>query len=103
MSEKKTVWVAKATQETTKFIVKSSAARMPPSCWGTYRRVAVLEVAVDAPEPRMISDRARGVVAVVRTWERRSVGSTARCAYQVAMMEAAELAAQLNEGAGKCL
>ena len=84
----------------TKFIVKSSTARMPPACWGTYRRVAVLEVVADAPEPRMISERARGVVAVVRTWERRSVGSTARCAYQVAMGEAAELAAKLNEGAG---
>ena len=65
----------------TKFVVKSSTARMPQSCWGTYRRVAVLEVAADAPEPRMISERARGVVAVVRTWERRSVGSTVRCAY----------------------
>ncbi len=83
----------------TKFIVKSSTARMPQSCWGTYRRVAVLEVAVDAPEPRMISERARGVIAIVRTWERRSVGSTARCAYQVAMREAAELAAALNEEA----
>jgi len=83
----------------TKFVVKSSAARMPPACWGAYRRVAVLEVAVDAPEPRMISERARGVIAVVRTWERRSVGSTARCAYQVAMREAAELAAALNERA----
>jgi len=83
----------------TKFIVKSSTARMPQSCWGTYRRVAVLEVVADAPEPRMISERARGVVAVVRTWERRSVGSTARCAYQVAMGEAVELAAKLNEGA----
>ena len=87
----------------TKFVVKSSTARMPQSCWGTYRRVAVLEVAVDAPEPRMISERARGVIAVVRTWERRSVGSTALCAYQVAMREAAELAAELNKGAGKCL
>lgn len=83
----------------TKFVVKSSAARMPPNCWGTYRRIAVLEVDTDAPEPRMISDRARGVVAVVRTWERRSVGNTARCAYQVAMGEAVELAAKLNEGA----
>lgn len=82
----------------TKFVVKSSAARMPQSCWGTYRRVAVLEVVADALGPRMISERARGVVAVVRTWERRSVGSTARCAYQVALREAAELAAELNEG-----
>ncbi len=98
MSDTKTVWVAKATRKTTKFIVKSSAARMPPSCWGTYRRVAVLEVTVDAPEPRMISGRARGVVGVVRTWERLHVGRTGRCAYQVAMREAAELAAMLNEG-----
>ena len=82
----------------TKFIVKSSAP-WHPQRGGTYRRVAVLEVAADAPEPRMISEHARGVIAVVRTWERRSVGSTARCAYQVAMREAAELAAELNEEA----
>ncbi len=86
------------TPKTTKFIVKSSAARMPPACWGTFRRVAVMEVALDAPEPRMISERARGVVGIVRTWERLHVGRTGRCAYQVAMREAAELAAMLNEG-----
>jgi hypothetical protein len=27
-----------------RYIVQTAAASMPSSCWGTYRRVAVLEV-----------------------------------------------------------
>ena len=68
------------TAQTTRFIVKSSAARMPPSCWGAYRRVAVMEVAVDAPEPRTISERARGAVGIVRPRARLHGGGAARCA-----------------------
>ena len=41
----------------THFIVKTAAACMPASCWGQYRRVAVLEVEVGT-EPKMISARA---------------------------------------------
>ena len=79
----------------TKFIVQSSAACMPSSCWGRYRRVAVLEVQEGVDRVKMISPRALGVVRVVRTWEKRSVGSTERCAYRRALQEAQKLAASL--------
>jgi hypothetical protein len=77
------------------FIVRYAAAKMPTSCWGTYRRVAVLEVE-RGTKPAMISERATGVIRVVETWERLHVGKTARCAYSRAYAEAEELAAELN-------
>jgi len=79
----------------TEYIVRTAAACMPSSCWGRYRRVAVLEVAAGA-QPRMISARARGVVEVVQTWEKLNVGTSERCAYAVALRAAKELAAELN-------
>ena len=80
-------------------IVMTAAAQMPNSCWGKYRRVAVVEVELvdGAPvKPKMISARARGVVAVRATWEKLNVGHTARCAFQRAVAEAEELAAEIN-------
>jgi len=61
-ARKYTLKTAHPSPQTT-YVVKSSAARMPASCWGTYRRVAVLEV-VRGTTPRMISTRATGVVRV---------------------------------------
>ena len=75
------------------------AAKMPGTCWGKYRRVAVLEV-VQGTIPAMISKRARGVVRVVAKWEKLNVGTTHRCAFQRALDEAHILAAQLNSGNG---
>ncbi len=79
----------------TEFIVRTAAAHMPNSCWGVYRRVAVLEV-IKGTVPAMISSRARGVVRVVATWERRNVGSTDRCAYERAVSAARAMAAELT-------
>jgi hypothetical protein len=85
------------TAPATRFVVISSAAAMPNSCWGVYRRVGVLEVEADVDERRLSIDaRRRGVVRVHATWERRNVGTTARCAYQRALAEARELAASLT-------
>jgi predicted secreted protein len=78
------------------YIVQTSAARMPGSCWGQYRRVAVLEVEDGLTRAAMISSRARGVRSVVQTWERCHVGTTSRGAYQRALAEAEALAARLN-------
>ncbi len=87
----------------TKYIVMSSVAKMPLSCWG---RLAVVEVALNNGEPvipKMISTHARGVVKVVKTWERLNFGKTfyqanrlRKCAYEKALDEANELAKQLN-------
>jgi hypothetical protein len=80
----------------TKFVVVSSAAAMPNSCWGVYKRIGVLEVAADADENRLTIDaRRKGVIRIVTTWERLNVGRTERCAYQRALAEARELAASL--------
>ena len=77
------------------YVIRTSAAHMPNSCKGVYRRVAVLEVE-DGVVPKMISPRAKGVRRVVRTWERLNVGSTERCAYRIALAQAEALAAELN-------
>lgn len=84
----------------TEYIVMTRAACMPGHCWGKYGRVAVVEVdpAQLRPgdyEPRMISDRARGVVEIVKTWERRNIGTTDQCAFNRVVAEAEELAERL--------
>jgi hypothetical protein len=79
-----------------RYIVQTAAAPMPSSCWGTYRRVAVLEVEPGVEHVSMISTRARGVRCVVRTWEAQNVGTTARCAYERAIASAELLADHLT-------
>lgn len=79
----------------TEYIVMTAAAYMPSSCWGRYGRVAVLEVEAGT-KPRMISERARGVIRVVATWERQHVGKTERCAFMRSKAEAEALAAKMN-------
>lgn len=48
----------------TEYVVRTSSAHMPTSCWGRYENVALLEV-VRGTVPAMISARARGVVRIV--------------------------------------
>ena len=84
----------------THYIIRTSKAKMPTSCWGTYRRVAVLEVEAGVETVSMISDRARDVISVVQTWEKLNVGITERCAYQQALAEANELCDTLNSRMG---
>lgn len=79
------------------FQVVTKAAKMPTSCRGRYRRVAVVETET-ADVPAMISDRARGVRRIVRDYGACSVGRTERCAYARAMADARDLAADLNAG-----
>lgn len=81
-----------------KYIVKTASADMPASCWGKYKRVAVLELepGVKAADVTMISERARGVRRVVRKWERLNVGKSQRCAYERAIVSACALVARLN-------
>jgi len=78
----------------------TATAKMPASCWGSYRRVAVIELTPDAAAagllPGLISDRPKTVCRIVRTWEKLHVGSTDRCAYSRALVEAEALATSLN-------
>ncbi len=69
---------------------------MPNSCWGRYGRVGVLEVDATLDRVSMISERARGCIRVVETWDRRFHGITPKCAFSRAVAEARELAAELN-------
>ena len=89
----------------TAYIVMTSTAAMPNSCWGVYRRVAVAEVEVvdgHAVKPKMISERARGLVRLVETWEACNVGKVyqrggkGRCAYTHALAEAEALVVELS-------
>jgi hypothetical protein len=86
------------TTETARFIVMTAATTPSASCWGTYRRIAVVELETGFEgAPKMISERAKGLKAIVSTWENCNVGKTAKCAYQVALTEAEEMAANLNK------
>jgi hypothetical protein len=100
----------------TEYIIMTATAEMPASVRSKYGRIAVVEVdrtvldALGIDTPRMISERARGVVRVVETWERLHVGvdvslglvasPTARCAFGRAMREAQERLVELERGAG---
>lgn len=82
-----------------RYIISDASANMPNSCWGVYRRIAILELEPNWPEgkfPAMISKRAKGVKRVVRTWERLNVGKTNRCAYNRAYAEAKAELTKLN-------
>ncbi len=85
-----------------RYVVRHSAASMPGSCWGEYRRIAILEVVNGGVNPRMISARARGVVRIVQTWEKLNVGRhapTGACAFSRAWREAVDLCGELNRAA----
>ena len=80
-----------------RYVVMTAAAHMPSSCRGTYRRVALVETDLPAPElPLRIDARWRGVTQIVRTWEGLNVGKTERCAYRKALVEAEAMADRLN-------
>lgn len=77
------------------FIVMTSSAKMPARCKGIYRRVAVVETDGTA-YPKIISERARGVVRIVTDYGPCYVGSTERCEYRKALKEARRFADHLN-------
>ena len=81
-----------------RYIVMTSAAPMPRSCWGKYRRVALVELEPGFEgTPRMISPRARGVARIVHTWERLHAGGGERTAYARAMRAATAWAEELAD------
>jgi len=81
----------------TEYTIMTASAKMPASCWGIYKRVALVEVE-KGMEPKMISERAKGLVRIVRTWEKLNVGTTDKCAYRRALTEAQAELAKLNTG-----
>jgi len=71
---------------------------MPSSWKGVYRDVAVVETDGGADVPAMISERARGVVRIVRHWSRCHAGrhSAGNTAYDRACRTAHALCEHLN-------
>jgi hypothetical protein len=80
----------------THYVVQTSAAKMPTSCWGRYRNVAVLEIDEGRDSVAMISERARGCRSIV--WYRGNLhsGRTMRSADGRAIVEAEARADRLN-------
>jgi hypothetical protein len=81
--------------QASKYIIKTSSAKMPGNCWGRYAHVAVIET--DGRDTvSMISSRARGVKRIVRAWYRCHVGFTSRCEYRRVLAQAEALVASLS-------
>lgn len=80
-----------------RFVIRTSSAKMPSSCRGRYRHIAVMEMQEDAPDPAQISLRAKGCIRIVRQWNNQHVGQPGgRSEYYRAMAEAEALVNQLN-------
>lgn len=76
------------------WIVMTSAAKMPSSCRGKYRNVALVEIEdIDNP-PATIREQ-RGVLRI-QHWGAHNVGKTDRCAYRRMLANAETVAAMRN-------
>lgn len=80
------------------YIVMTSSAKMPSTCRGRYRNVAVVQTD-GTTVPKMISRRAKGVVDILGFWEKLNVGKTEACAYRRALVEANAVVNRLNANA----
>lgn len=73
------------------WIVMTSAANMPSSCWGRYRNVALVQLTQYATanglRPARIDDRDRSILRIAGK-HHYNVGKTARCAYARAVAAA---------------
>jgi hypothetical protein len=84
------------------YVVMTSTAKMPASVRAPYRRVAVVQLTPDYAAanrlPKMISERARGVVRVIDFGKFPAAGSTPRSGLVSALQRAEEMARGLNAG-----
>lgn len=84
-----------------RYVVMTAAAHVAGQArtYGTYRRVAVVEVTAGfAGRPAMISERAKGVARIVQDYGACNVGTTERCEYARRLADAEALAARLSAG-----
>ncbi len=81
-----------------KYLIKTSRAKMPTSCWGgsKYYHVALLEVDDDVERVTMISPRARGVRRVVESIGPCYRGITDQCQYADAVRHLTQLKKDLE-------
>lgn len=88
-----------STSTSPRFIVMTSSAHVSGKArqFGRYANVAVVQLEEDfSGVPTMISERAKGVLRVVRHWGACRVGKTDRCEFAVAKRDAEAMAAKLN-------
>ncbi len=78
-----------------RFVVLTAAACMPSSCWGSYGRVAVIETD-GVNYPKQINPTHKAVKRIVYLADKLNKGTTDRCAFRKALIEAKALAAELN-------
>lgn len=91
------------------WLVMTSSAKMPGTCWGQYRRVALVNVpywlANQGWRPAMISDRSRGIVTPhgmrsgIIDMGHHNVGKNIRSAYARTVAAAEARAQRLNNTA----
>lgn len=79
-----------------KFIVMTSSARMPNSCYGVYGNVAVVELSVMGKMPKSIDERHKSIASIPFYRGKLNVGSTEKCAFRRALAQANRIAAELN-------
>jgi hypothetical protein len=81
-------------------VVMTSSAKMPSSVKAAYVNVAVVQLnqqyTANNWRPKMISERARGVLRVIHLGHYPANGKTDRSGYQQAIKRAHDLALQLN-------
>ena len=86
---------------TNQWVVLSSSARMPSSCKGNYRNVALVKLTIDFAEagkrPAILTERADGCIRIIHLG-RYHVGGTRRGAFQRAVADAEVRADRLNAG-----
>lgn len=77
------------------YFLLDKSEKMPASCWGKYRRIAIVRMPDNAHEPPRIDERIKGL-EIVDQWRSLNVGKTDRCAYRVALREAETKLAELE-------
>lgn len=82
------------------YFLLDKCEKMPSSCWGKYRRLAIVGVPAGSGEPSRIDTRIKGL-RIVSEWRALSVGKTERCAYRVALRDAREQLDTILRGADK--
>ena len=81
-----------------KYLVMMKSARVPGNYKGEYVRVGVVELEDGFEgEPKMLTERAKGIKRIVKTWERLNKGKTRRCAAAIALKQAQDLAVKLTK------
>lgn len=84
----------------TEWILKTSSAKMPSSCRGIYKKLAIMEVE-KGYEPPSISLRHKQVKQIFKLWEPLFQGKTEKSEYFRYKKKAEELVAKLNAGVPK--